>query len=191
VKIFKVEIKGISNLIWNIRQREMDEEKKELKANELDEWEEKNWRRKAKSDAEGKVWIPMEWLKMSMIGSSQQNRLVPHFAKSRKETYSRYLETCMIEILMPTCNAKDLEPYGAYVNVGTKQRPRKIWTIRPMMKNWACEFLFRDVFGRMKLSELKEIIEFSGFFIGIGDNRKNNFGRFEVVQVEETTNEKR
>ena len=53
-----VEIKGIKPLISNVRKRELDAEIKALKKDELAEWEENNWQRKAEIDENGMVIIP-------------------------------------------------------------------------------------------------------------------------------------
>lgn len=42
--------------------------------------------------------------------------------------------------------------------------------------------------GRMKIDELKELLSYGGWFIGLGDQRPMGFGRFEVVSVKELNN---
>ena len=190
MKTYKIEIKGISPLIFNIRQREIDLEKKGLRGDELDEWDEKNWRRKAALGTKGEVRIPARWLRKSIINAATFSRIVPYFAKSKKETYTRYLESIFVESDDVICSAKELKPYGDYTNKGTQQRPRKIWEVRPMLEKWNCRFILHDMFGRMRIEELKQILAFAGAYVGIGDNRKNNFGRFEVVKIMEVENDK-
>lgn len=185
IKRWKVTIKGISPLIWNRMKRELELEKGKLKKDQLNEWEEKNWKRKSEFDEKKNVLVPNEWIKSCLIDSCKKTRLVPHFATTKSQTYTNYMIGTMIMNMSPVGKLKDLQYYGAYVGGQGKGSTTKVWRVRPMLKDWVTTFEWNDPFGRMQKKELKELLEYAGYMIGVGDNRFNNFGRFEIVEIKE------
>lgn len=188
MKKYEVRVKGNTPLIWNVLKRELELEKKELKKNELSEWEEnpENWKRKAEFNEKGNVIVPERWLKGSLIDSCKKNRIIPHFATRKNETYTSYVKSCMVFTKGSVCKKEDLKEFGAYVGAQGANSTTKVWRVRPMIKTWDAEFTIIDPAGRMKQSELEAILGYAGMMIGMGDNRINNFGRFDVVSVEES-----
>jgi len=195
IKRYEVGITGIQPVVWSIRKRALDQEKKKIKKNELDEWEEnpKNWKRKAeykdeKPDGSGTmVVIPPRWIRAAMINACKWTRLVPHFATKKNESYTRYMESCLFEDGKPICKVDELEKFGAFCGV----QNAKIWVNRPSLKEWKHSFTFVDPYGRMTKEELKELLDYAGMFVGIGDARKLNFGRFEISGIKEVEDDGR
>lgn len=187
MKKYEIEIKGIQPIIWNVLKRELQQEIKELKKNQLSEWEEnpRNWKRKAEFNEKGEVVIPERWIKGSLIESCKKNRLIPHFATRKNETYTSYVQSFMVFNGHKVCDKNDLEEYGAFVGAQGKNSSTKVWRVRPILKKWGATFTLIDPAGRMKETELKTILEYAGLMIGIGDNRINNFGRFELKKIKE------
>ena len=56
----------------------------------------------------------------------------------------------------------------------------KVLRCHPMLEGWNASFQLIDTVGRMKKSELEELITWAGMAVGIGDQRIFNFGRFEI-----------
>lgn len=188
MKKYKIEIVGCQPVIWNVMKRELELEKKELKKDQLSEWEEdkKNWCRKAEFDKAGNVIIPDRWFKNAMIESCKKNRIIPHFATRKNETYTNYVTSFMVfNRGGALCKRKDLDMFGAFVGAQGKNSSTKVWRVRPMVEKWSANFEIVDPAARMKADELEEIITYAGMMIGIGDNRINNFGRFEVKKIVE------
>jgi len=185
IKKYEVEIKGTTPLIWNVMSLELQEEQKVLKKDELCEWSRNrvNWIRKAEFDAEGNVIIPQRWFKSALINSCKKNRIVPHYATKKNETYTYYVQSLMVFSEGFVCKEKDLEEFGEFVGAQGKNSATKIWRVRPMKKEWSAKFIILDSAGRINLGELKEIIEFAGLMVGLGDNRSNNYGRFELNKL--------
>jgi len=183
VKKYRIKVKGTTPLVLDTRQREIDDEKKKLKKNELDDWEQKNWRRKAETDGKGNVTIPPRWFRSSFINACKVTRLVPHFATRKSETFTRYAESMVFDNSTFKCSPKDLKAWGTYVSPqgGSSQ----IYCIRPTLMEWESEFDLIDALGRMRLEELKELLEYAGQILGVGTARKLNYGRFEVLSVKE------
>ena len=186
MKKYNVKVSGCSPIIWNVMKRELDLELKELKKNELAEWDEANWSRKAEFDEKGNAIVPDRWLKSAMVEACKKTRIIPHYATRKNETYTYYVHSFMVNnVGEPICKQEELESFGAFVGAQGANSNTKVWRTRPMMKNWSATFEIVDPAGRMKKDELKSIIEYAGMFVGIGDNRVNNFGRFELDELNE------
>jgi len=52
---------------------------------------------------------------------------------------------------------------------------------RPMLKNWSLEFTIEIADGQLDPDVVKQVLEYAGRAIGIGDNRPR-YGRFSVVK---------
>lgn len=181
-KRYAISLKGTSPLILNVPNRELELERKKKKKDELDQFEEQTWYRKAEFGEKGEVIIPARWLKAGLETACQRSRMIPSFATSKKETFTFYVSSFMITDKPTGYLEKDLIPYGTYVGAqgGQGNKKSKRWAIRPMLKKWKAEFEIIDPAGRMQEKELLGILEYLGLYIGIGDNRKYNFGRFDV-----------
>lgn len=184
-KTYRVKIKGINPLIFNVLKKEIEDKRKRLKKDELERWEEQVWPEKAEFDKDGNVIIPDRWLKACLVEACKKHRLVPRFATSKKQTYTDYVRTMMVRNTKPLCKREDLKPFGAFVGAQGKNSATKVWRIRPMVEEWDADFEITDPNGLMPIEDLKELLEYAGMFIGIGDNRVNSFGRFEVVSITE------
>ncbi len=181
-----VEIKGIKPLISNVRKRELDAELSACKKDELNEWEENNWRRKAEVDDNEQVFIPERWFKAMLIMSCKKTTMVPHFATSKRQTYTSYVSSFVINnIGDPLCAASETEYFGAYVGAQGAGSKSKVWRVRPRIKEWGATFEIIDPLGRMKKEELEELLTYGGLIIGIGDARSLNYGRFDVTKIME------
>jgi len=185
VKKYQVDIEGVTPIIFNVRKKDIEDEKAEIKKNELVEWEENNWIRKAEFNKDGDVIIPARWLKSMIWYSARRTALIPHFATRKNETYSNYVSNLMIEINGDSYKAKNLEEYGCYKSARGKLGGGQVWRIRPMLEEWSWSYHIYDPGGRMKLEELDALLQFGGMFLGIGDDRICNYGRFKVLKLEE------
>jgi len=194
MKAYEVEITGTSPLLWNRMKRDIQLEMKELKKNELDEWETdaQNWLRKAEIDQAGtypkgneNVHVPPEWLKAMIVNAFKHSKVVPSFATTKKETFTRYAGSFVIQNGTPICKVNELVGHGAYVSGQGKAGGGKVYRMRPMLETWTHKFVVLDPFGRMEQRELEDALEFGGIIEGIGDGRSMNFGRFSIKSVKE------
>lgn len=184
-------IVGVTPFVYDALKRELQLEISKLKKNEIDAWEEKNWRRKAIYDDNKRLLYPGEYLRRTLLDACQMSRLVPHFAKSKNSTYTRYVQSFMVtgDFMFPPkgeepLTTTDLEPLGKYVGgQGKRQSGTKVWRIRPMLTEWYTRFEMFDPFGRMLEEELQELLEFAGKIIGTGNGRAINMGRFDVSEL--------
>lgn len=176
--IWEILVKGLTPIIWNRMKREIQLEYKMLKKNEIEDWEEKNWSRKAEYDQKGNLVFPPEWFKGCLENACRWTRIVPNFATSKKETYTRYVASFTYST-EGTADPKNLKPYGKYVGGQGKNSSTKVWKVRPMLEQWSCKIIIKDPYGRMTDSELQELVDYMGLMVRVGDDRKNNFGAFE------------
>jgi len=183
MKKYIVKLKSNTPLLLNVRQRDMDKELKELKKDQLEAWEDANWKRKAERDSKGNVILPTRWFRASFIQSCKSTMMVPKFATSKKQTYTRYAQSLIFQGTTFMCNEKDLKEYGAYVGAQGAGSKTKVWRIRPQLDSWETDIEVIDPFGRMDEDEFKELLDYSGTIVGVGDGRSLNFGRFEVVSI--------
>lgn len=187
MKVYRADIVGESPVIWNRVKKELLDEIHRLKKDEIREWEEneKNWRRKAEYDEKGNVLIPPEWLRGALIEACKQTLIVPHFATSKRQTYTKYTEAMFFKTLAPVCKFDETEYYGMFVGARGVHSATKVWRVRPLLRNWKTIVEIVDPAGRMKKEELQTLLEYSGLMIGIGDGRRINFGRFDVTSLTE------
>jgi len=185
MKTYIIGLKGISPLVFNTRQKNIDEEIAELKKNEYQEWEKKNWKRKATRDKKGDVIIPIIWIKSSFVNACKHSRVVPNFATSKKETYTRYAEALYFQNSTFKCNEKELILLEAYMGAQGAGSKTKVLKCYPKIEKWETTFEIKDPSGRMTEKEMEGLFEYAGMFEGIGDFRKVNHGRFEVVSIKE------
>ena len=188
MKKYEIEIESTTAIIWNRMRKEIEDEKKKLKKNELAEYEEKNWIQKAEYNGNNNIVIPTTWLKSMLINACRQTGLIPHFETKKNARYTRYMQGMLIPPNPPitVCKKKDLEQLGGfYPSQPGKMQSGKIWKIFPMKSEWKAKFTIVDPFGRMLKEELQELLEYGGMFIGIGDQRPMNYGRFEVKSIKE------
>jgi hypothetical protein len=156
-----------------------------LKKDQIAEWEEKNWKRKAYYDKKGNVIIPGIWFRGAIINAARQTRLVPNFATSKKQTFTNYVESFIVENIGEKYKEKMLEYDGQYVDGQGGRGGSKVWRIRPRLDNWTAKLRIVDPAGRMLKDELKALLEYAGMFVGVGDGKKINYGRFEIITIME------
>lgn len=184
-KKFEIKIRSISPLLFNTRQRDLDLEIKKLKKDQLEEWEQNNWRRKAELNSNGDVVLPARWFRAAFIEGCKFTKIVPHFATSKRQTYTKYASSMLFNEGTFRCKPSKLKDYGAFVGAQGANSSTKVWRIRPMIDEWETTFEIIDTGNRMLLDELKQIIGDTGMVLGVGDGRSLGFGRFEVVSITE------
>jgi len=196
IKTWKVEIENQEGfpMLQSRPGKDLMDEIKKTKKNELSEWEENNWQRKAYTE-NGNVVLPATHIKGCLVNACKHTKIVPYFATKKNETWTRYIEDGMqISGALVEANGtkglaigkvKDLKPYGAFTGAQGKNSATKVWRIRPLLETWKVSFELIDPFGRIRKQDLLELFEYAGVFEGVGDGRKIGFGRFTVKTIKE------
>ena len=185
MKRYIIGLRGISPIVFNTRQIKIDEEIASLKKDEYADWEKNNWKRKAERDNKGNVIIPVRWIKSTFVNASKHSRIVPNFATSKKETFTRYAGSMYFQNTSFKCSEKDLILLESCMGAQGANSKTKVWKCYPKLDEWETNVEILDPAGRMTMEELKTIFEFAGVFEGIGDFRKVNCGRFDVESIKE------
>lgn len=186
-KRYKIKIKGITPLVWNRLTTELRELTKSLKKDELEENELRNWMMKAEVKDKFAI-IPKKWISANLYNSAKQTRIVPWFATTKNQTYSRYVSNMVISMDKDIVAGlkKDLKRKDAMLSSqGSRTSGGKVLRCHPVLNEWSAEFVLIDTIGRMKIEELKFLEEWGGQAIGLGDQRSDNFGRFIVEEITE------
>lgn len=187
MKKYNVEIKGITPVVWNRQTMELRNLIKKLKKDELEENELKNWMMKAETN-NGNAIIPPEWIIGCLVNSAKETRIVPWFATSKNQTYTNYISNIKVSVGKPIVagSVKDLKRKEAILSSqGSSNKGGKVLRCHPILEKWEAEFELIDTVERMRIQELKELLTWGGTAVGIGDQRKRNFGRFELVSIKE------
>lgn len=183
-KTFEIQIKGLEDVIWNVPHQDLEDERKKLKKNDLDPWEQLNWIRKAEYNTNGEPVFPKRWIKGVLITAAKKSRLVPGFAVSKNETFTYYINSLKIESVQTTFTKDDLRLHSQRVGAqgaNSKTKVRRYWPKKELP--WEATITITDVMGRMEKEELEYLFSFGGLSCGIGDLRNYDFGRFEVMSV--------
>ncbi len=187
MKKYNVEIEGITPLVWNRLKKEIIDRNKELKKDELEENELNNWKVKAEIK-NGDAIIPPEWILGCLVNAAKETRIVPHFATTKSQTYTKYLSNVRVNPGKPIVAGKsdDLKRKDAMLSSqGKSKMGGKVLRCHPILEEWNASFVLIDTLGRMKSQELKALLEWGGQAIGIGDQRIFNFGRFDIKDIKE------
>jgi len=187
MKTYEVEIKGITPLVWNRQKMELRETIKNLKKDQLEENELNNWKIKAEL-SNGNAIIPSEWIIGCMVNAAKETRIIPWFATSKNQTYTKYMSNIRVNPGKPIVAGKadDLKRKDALLSSqGKNNRGGKVLRCHPMLEDWSASFTLIDTVARMKKEELEKLLNWAGMAVGIGDQRIFNFGRFDVKKIKE------
>ena len=128
----------------------------------------------------GKLYQPAEHFRQSMIESSKNFRI-------GKKSYMRLVSSSVVvepEALIHK-NQKWVVDRRSVVNPSTKGRVMKS---RPRLDDWEVDFKIVILDDDISLSAIKDILEYAGKYIGVGDYRpthKGWFGKFMVTVFKE------
>ena len=182
MKKFRVTVKGIVPLL-QARHLTPEEEKEvtklsggKRKARDLTDKEQ--FEMHAYKTKDGKFYQPSEMFEAAMVKAAVNFKL--EGKKSYKDLFNGGVILDSIEIVHKNQDFEMDSRWGK--NPNTRGA---VWVVRPRIDNWELEFvinLLQD--ERISGEILKEIISYSGLYVGVGSWRPK-FGRFEVVKFEE------
>jgi hypothetical protein len=181
MKRFEVLISGTNQCIMNKLSKELNDEFKKVPKDDREKWQENNYMKKVYKDEQGKIYFPDINVLMMLINGCQKYKVPP--PKSVGRSWGFYFKGCTI-IEGTSFTYEKAEPYQTMVNGNPSsiKKSSKVYCVRPMFSNWQLRFNLVD--GDDKLTEdiLKELMEVTGKFVGLGDYRPI-FGRFRVTKV--------
>jgi hypothetical protein len=163
-------------------------EKKQQAKSDPAEIERLEWRKKIHVGLNGNACIPGENIHESLKeGAGYWGQKI---AGEGNRTYAKVVAAsviCESLDLGMSPNDERIIPFGKACN-GNPSKGKKsgcrVYKIRPMFRPWGGTFIMHVFDQRLTPAVLRNVLEFAGTFVGIGDWRPV-FGRYDIVSVEE------
>lgn len=134
-------------------------------------------------NTDGLCFIPADHLRGAFINAGAYSKAkVGNARKSMKNIVAGMFEVSPEQIILSEYDTIDKR---SCVNKNVKAR---VITIRPRWNQWEAEFTLSVDEDSISLSQVKQIIEDAGKYIGIGSFRPMNngrFGRFKLTSIEQ------
>ena len=155
-----------------------------------DAFEQRTWAERLHVNAEGNVFIPPMAIKNML--SDCARFLSESIPGKGKATYTKHFDAGIM-VVQPCdlgIKASTVESEKLFVpSDGKKGGGSRVWKYFPFMQKWQCdiEVILLDPILIDKPAKVKEYLEHSGKFIGLGRFRPRNggfYGRFEVTEFE-------
>jgi len=131
----------------------------------------------------GNLGVPQTWLKGSMVEAfiRQKTDSGPE-SQSAKNEKQRVCPNIRFEPLMFDLKTKDYTINESTVLVKQSGTVKTMVNcVRPLIENWEFEGTLVTTLPETA-EELRKNLEYAGYYVGIGSNKINGFGRFEVVE---------
>lgn len=167
----KVKVRGIADYLQH--KRPIEEDNSRQKSGEVDYSKEAE--KALYIDDEIGCYIPSKQLRASLVKGAVNFKVKGRMGKTYKDMVNATVE------IEPDKIPLDKKTFDYNHQEFVKIQRNQILRSRPAFKKgWEAKFTLLVMDDQMQKDILKEIIEYSGKFVGIGDWRPH-FGRFEVV----------
>jgi len=176
-KEIRVRIKGTCDYLQH--KRPLEEEDTSKRSGEVDH--SKDWETAVYSDSETGCYIPSKQIRASLVKGAVNFQIKGKGKKTFKD-----LVNATVEIDPDKVPLGKKEPDYVHKEFVKVQRSQILRSRPAFKKGWEAEFTLLVLDEQMQPDMLKEILDYSGGFVGIGDWRPH-FGRFEVVEFKEKT----
>lgn len=130
---------------------------------------------------EGKCFIPADQIRGALIGAGS-------YLKAKVGGRSKSMKVIVAATFVATPDQIELPDYDAVDKrsaVNNKVKARII-VIRPKWTQWSAEFELQVFEDSISESQIKELFQYAGNYVGIGSYRPTNngmFGRFELTEL--------
>ena len=133
-------------------------------------------------NSDGTPYIPNTYFKGALVESGKNFKI----AGKGKATFSKLIgSTVMVEPEAIALDGEWVKYSIAGVNPNTRGR---MMIHRPRFDKWACEFRIVLQDEGIDIASLKEILDYAGAYVGVGDwrpQKKGMFGKFIVTEFKE------
>jgi hypothetical protein len=161
---------------------------KEPRENDQD-YEERTWRNRVHSRADGTVYIPAFAFKNCLDNAAKYlGKQIPGKGKS---TYTKHFNSGVLVRKPVVLKVKKDQVQGEWRHVPADGQPggaKRVLKCFPVIPEWGGEVVFTVLDDIITVDVLKEHLDVAGQFIGIGSFRPQNrgiYGRFVVEQISE------
>lgn len=178
MKKIEIEIEGVSPLLMNrfISGADLEPTKKRIIVTQQVKVEDKLYRL-----PDGSIYIPARYLEASLIEAGKD------FKGKGRSNLSKIMGA-MISVepeALVLSNQNWIEDIQTGVNPMTKG---KMQIHRPRFDKWGCKFNLIIAIDDIHTEKMKEILDYAGLYVGIGDWRpakKGKYGKFIVTKFKE------
>ena len=154
-------------------------------------YEERTWRERLHTNADGNVVIPLFAFKNALDAAAKyESRKIPG---RRNATYTKHVQSgVMVEsaVVLPI-KKKDVKGEWRFVPAdGMPGGAKRVMKCFPIIQEWEGEVSFAVLDETVTRDVLEEFLQVAGSFIGIGSFRPENrgiWGRFRVVSLVEAS----
>jgi len=168
--------------------RSYSHEVEKLPKETANDYEERTWRNKAHTDANGLIFIPPMSFKMALDTAAKMlGRKIPGKGNS---TYSKFFKSGILCMDPANLNiAKDEIPGDRiFANAdGVRGSGKRVWRIFPRVDQWEVKVPFHVLADEISEEVFTDHLIQAGAFVGIGRFRPENggfYGRFEVKNID-------
>jgi len=180
LKTYNVEIKGVTPLLFNrfIESTIASQVKKRVGATKEINVEDKLYK-----TTDGKIYTPATHIRGMLINAGKYFKI----QGKGKATYSKIIGATVT--IQPEAIVHENQKWEIFSISGVNPSTRGRTMIhRPMMKEW--KLSFQLIFNPEEIPEdvMKNILDYGGNYVGIGDwrpEKKGQFGKFIVTKFEE------
>lgn len=184
MKLAKCTLKSVSPYSQS---RAYHHEVEKLPKETAGDYEERTWRNKAHTNADGNIFIPPMSFKMALDTAAKMlGRRIPGKGQS---TYSKFFLSgvlCMEPVILPL-NKDEVAGDRIYANAdGVRGSGKRVWRIFPRIDEWQATVNFHVLADEITEDVFEDHIVQAGAFVGIGRFRPQNggyYGRFEVKKI--------
>jgi len=136
----------------------------------------------------GKIYQPANHFEMCLVNAAKNFQI----RGKKRSTYSK-LFGCALQV-MPEAIVHKIQKYDLFettaVNPNTKGRTL---VVRPRFPKWELDFTIEILEEGIPVEVVKEVIDYAGRFVGVGDwrpDKKGKFGKFIVTKFQEVGKKK-
>ncbi|MBP8234613.1 MAG: hypothetical protein KAY22_20160 [Rhizorhabdus sp.] len=167
--------------------RSYDREVEALPRETKDAYEDRTWRHKCHTLADGKVYIPPMAFKMAVDTAAKMlGRQIPGKGKS---TYTKFFLSGVL-VMEPAglpLTKDDVACDRIYANAdGVRGSGKRVWRNFPRIDSWSADVQFHVLADEITPDVFEEHLRQAGAFVGIGRFRPQSggyYGRFEVKKI--------
>jgi len=124
---------------------------------------------------DGFLAAPAAWFKGCIV-----NEYIRRVSKGKMEKRNEITPAIRIEPWMLSLGIKDYKVDVRSVPSGSGYRGGcRDFCVRPLIEKWKCSGM---IITSLDASELKDVFEKAGQYVGVGSNRPNGYGRFKVTK---------
>lgn len=174
-KVVEVTIKGICPLLQHrFPSEEQGEEKSKRKQKVFKATEEAE--KSLYRDEQGAIYEPAEHIIAALVKAGSAFRF------ERRTTYKQIMNAGIV--IEPDCIPLNKKSYDEIDSRPVVIERKRIIRSRPKFNHWELNFKIGVLDDRISIPVLKEVLDFAGTNIGIGDYRPR-YGRFMVTEFKE------